>query len=100
MPEDQGRKSAVSQQELKMAEQLIDSMAGDWDPAQYRDDYHDDLLKLVEQKVKSGKTKTVALTAAPKPKRDGKVIDIMHLLRQSVKQAQSKEAPARSRRAG
>lgn len=100
VPEDQGRKSTVSQQELKMAEQLIDSMAGDWDPAQYRDDYHDDLLKLVEQKVKSGKTKTVASAAAPKPKREGKVIDIMHLLRQSVQQAQSKEAPARSRKTG
>jgi DNA end-binding protein Ku len=100
VPEDQGRKSALPQQELKMAEQLIDSMAGDWDPAQYRDDYHDDLLKLVAQKVKSGKTKTISPAAAPKPKRDGKVIDIMHLLRQSVKQAQSKEAPARSRKAG
>jgi DNA end-binding protein Ku len=99
VPEGEGRKSTVSQQELKMAEQLIDSMAGDWEPAEYRDDYHDDLLKLVAQKVKSGKTKT-APAAAPKPKRQGKVIDIMHLLRQSVKQAQSKEAPARSRKAG
>jgi DNA end-binding protein Ku len=99
VPQEEGRKSAVSQPEVKMAEQLIESMAGEWDPTDYRDEYHDDLLKLIEQKVKSGKTKTVAPAAAPAPRREGKVIDIMHLLRQSVKQAQGKEAPARSRKA-
>jgi DNA end-binding protein Ku len=100
VPQEEGRKSAVSQPEVKMAQQLIESMAGDWDPTEYRDEYHDDLLKLIEQKVKSGKTKTVAPATAPAPRREGKVIDIMHLLRQSVKQAQGKETPARSRKTG
>ena len=100
LPQNGSRKESVSRSEIKMAEQLIASMAGDWDPADYRDEYHDDVLKLIERKVKSGKTKTVAAAAAPKPKREGKVIDIMHLLRQSVKQAGEKEPSSRSPKAG
>ena len=95
-----GGKNAVSQGELKMAQQLIDSMAGDWDPDTYRDEYREDLLRLIEQKVKSGKTKSVASGAAPRPKGEGKVIDIMHLLWQSVQQANAKDSPARTRKAG
>lgn len=99
LPQNGGRKERIAPSEIKMAQQLIASMAGAWDPADYRDEYRDDVLELIERKVKSGKTKTVA-AAAPKPKREGKVIDIMHLLRQSVKQAAEKELPSRSRRAG
>jgi DNA end-binding protein Ku len=95
-----GGKNAVSPGELKMAQQLIDSMAGAWDPDTYRDEYREDLLRMIEQKIKSGKTKTVAAGAAPRPKGEGKVIDIMHLLRQSVRQANAKESPARTRKAG
>lgn len=96
------KKNAPSPQEVKMAEQLIDSMAGRWQPAKYKDDYQVHLLKLIERKIKTGKTKAVDSAAeAPRAKREGKVIDIMHLLRQSVRQAQSKEgAAARKRKAG
>jgi DNA end-binding protein Ku len=94
-------KAKVSSQEIKMAEQLVENMVGDWSPGKYRDEYHEDLLKLIEKKVKAGKTKVVeAEEEAPRPKRPGKVIDIMHLLRQSVKQAQGKERTTRQRKAG
>ena len=100
VPQGRSRKNAISSQEVKMAEQLIDSMAGQWNPAKYRDDYREHLLKLVERKINAGKTKVVQSAAeTPRPKSTGKVIDIMHLLRQSVKQAQSKDTPARSRKA-
>ena len=100
VPQDKVKSSGVSDQEIKMAEQLIESMTGKWNPAKYRDDYHEHLLKLIERKVKAGKTKVVeSAVEAPRPKRAGKVIDIMHLLRQSVKQAQSKDTPARARKA-
>jgi DNA end-binding protein Ku len=101
LPENSGKKGAVSEQEVKMAEQLVDSMTGDWQPEKYRDEYHDDLLRLIEKKVKAGKTETVeSPTTAPRPRPRGKVIDMMQLLRQSVKQAQSKEGAGRSRQAG
>jgi DNA end-binding protein Ku len=101
LPQSVDKKAAVSSQEVKMAEQLVGSMTGEWQPDKYRDEYHDDLLKLIERKVKAGQTKAVESAAeAPRPKREGKVIDMMQLLRQSVKQAQSKEGATRQRKAG
>jgi non-homologous end joining protein Ku len=55
-------------------------------------------MKIVDEKVESGKTKVVdtAMPAAPREQR-GKVIDIMHLLRESVEQA-SKRGPRKGER--
>jgi DNA end-binding protein Ku len=89
---------AASGPETKMAEQLIATMVGKWDPGKYRDEYHDDLLKLIENKIKAGKTKTVEPSKKPRPKQ-GKVIDIMELLQRSVKQARAKEGSGRQRKA-
>jgi len=74
-------------------------MSDKWNPKAYRDEYREDLLKLIDKKVKSGQTKVVEKTgSAPRPEQRGNVIDIMHLLRQSVNQAHKKEEPARRRR--
>jgi DNA end-binding protein Ku len=84
--------AARTNQELKMAEQLVQTMVGEWQPEKYRDEYREDLLELIDRKVKSGQTKTIEPgETASRPKRQGKVIDIMHLLRQSVAQVQKKE---------
>ena len=92
--------AAGSNQELKMAEQLVETMAGKWNPKKYRDEYHQDLLRLIDKKIKSGQTKAIGpAEAAPRPKPQGKVIDIMHLLRQSMEQAHKKNEPARRRKA-
>ena len=48
-----------SNQELKMAEQLVETMAGKWNPKKYRDEYHQDLLQMIDKKIKSGQTKTI-----------------------------------------
>lgn len=84
-----------------MADQLVDAMAAEWEPEKYRDEYHDDLLQLIEKKVQSGQTRAMA-TAKPQPAREGKgkVVDIMHLLRESLNKAgKTAEEPARRRKA-
>jgi DNA end-binding protein Ku len=95
------KRAVVSPQEIKMAERLVESMMGKWQPEKYRDEYRDDLMKIIDRKVESGKTKVVESTmpAAARAQR-GKVIDIMHLLRESVEQASKRgerkdEAPRR-----
>jgi DNA end-binding protein Ku len=94
------RSAAGSNQELKMAEQLVEAMAGKWDPKKYRDEYHEDILRMIDKKIKSGHTKVIEpAEAVPPPKRQGKVVDIMHLLRQSMEQAGKKDEPARRRKA-
>jgi len=90
----------ASKQELKMAEQLVDTMAGTWNPEKYRDEYHQDLLELIDKKIKSGQIKAIeSEESAPRPKQQGKVIDIMHLLRQSLEQGHKKNEPSRRRKA-
>ena len=83
----------VSPQELKMAEQLVEAMATHWSPEQYHDTYREDLLKLIDHKVKSGKVSEVS---EPPRRKTGEsnVIDIMSLLRRSVEQQISGSAPA------
>lgn len=91
---------AVSPKEVELAERLVESMESKWNPEKYHDDYRNDLMKIIEKKIKAGKTKVIERAApAHKAPAGGKVIDIMHLLRQSVKQADRKEEPSRRRKA-
>lgn len=88
---------AVTAQELKMAEQLVGAMVGEWQPKNYRDTYRDDLLKMIDEKVKGEK---VTAPKEAKPAQGAEVIDIMALLRRSVEQRQAAPAertPARKR---
>jgi len=48
----QGR--ALDARELKMAEQLVDALSGDFDPAEYRDEYRDRVHEFVAKKAKGG----------------------------------------------
>jgi DNA end-binding protein Ku len=98
VPESGEKGAAVSAEEIKMAERLVESMTGAWNPEKYRDEYSKDIRKLIDKKVKAGRTKAIeAELPAERPKRDGKVIDIMHLLRESVEKA-SKPAPEQAGR--
>jgi DNA end-binding protein Ku len=100
IPEANSKGRAISANEIKMAERLIDAMSGPWDPAKYRDEYREDLEKLIEKKIKSGRPTAVATDAkAPARRAGGQVVDIMSLLRRSVDQAQKKEDAPRRRKA-
>jgi DNA end-binding protein Ku len=46
------RKQKLSPGELEMARELIDRMAGDFDPSKYRDTYREKLLKVIKQKAR------------------------------------------------
>src|SRR5699024_3064806 len=43
----------ISEREVEMAEQLISSMSGDWDPDQFKDDFRVRLQKVIEERVRS-----------------------------------------------
>jgi DNA end-binding protein Ku len=102
LPADSLDELAVTAQELNMAELLVNAMAGEWKPEQYRDTYHDDVLRLIEEKIKGG---TITARKEPKPKEGAEVVDIMALLRQSIESKKTVPAdktpkPARGRAAG
>jgi DNA end-binding protein Ku len=64
---------------LRMATELVDSLAGDWDPSQYRDTYTDELRKRIEAK-EAGEE----ITEEPEAEPEGKVVDLMEALQASV----------------
>jgi len=78
--------AAVSKAEITMAEKLIDGMTAKWDPDKYRDEYRNEVLALVRQKVKSGKTHEIVTTERKTARRapQGDVVDLMPLLKQSL----------------
>lgn len=77
--------SGITDKELKMALSLVEDMSEKWNPAAYHDTYREDVLKLVEKKVKAGQTHTLTEPTgeAPVPKASN-VVDLVALLKQSL----------------
>jgi DNA end-binding protein Ku len=73
----------VSAKELEMAQQLVESLAADWEPERFQDTYREQVLELVERKA-AGETDVVVATEAPTRE---KVVDLMAALEASVKEA-------------
>jgi DNA end-binding protein Ku len=67
-------------QEKQMARQLLDSMAGDFEPDQFSDDYREALEAVIDAKVEG---REVVETEEPQPNA-GNVVDLMSALRASV----------------
>jgi DNA end-binding protein Ku len=77
-----GKDASIGARELAMAEQLIDGMMTDWEPGKYKDRFHGDVMKMIEEKAKTGTFKPKA------PKERGEVandvVDLLELLKKSV----------------
>ena len=69
----------VSDREVKMAQQLIDSLSSDFDPSKYRDEYRDKVLDLIERKAQGQEIAVQPEAAAP-----AKVPDLMAALEASL----------------
>ncbi|HEV7187691.1 MAG TPA: Ku protein [Blastococcus sp.] len=79
---------SVRPQELKMAEALIGSMTGEFDPSQFTDDYREAMTALLEAKQTGGEVAQV-----PEVPDDGSaVVDLMSALRRSVERARGGSA--------
>jgi DNA end-binding protein Ku len=74
---------SVRPQELQMAEALIGSMTGEFDPAQFTDDYREAMTALLEAKQSGGEVQAVPEA----PDTGAAVVDLMSALRRSVERA-------------
>ena len=84
----------VRPQEQAMAESLVASMAGDFEPEQYHDDYREALQMVIDAKIE-GREVVETAPAAPDT---GQVVDLMAALRASVeaaKRSRGEAAPAK-----
>ena len=73
----------VRKAELDMAKALVNSLAAEWDPGKYTDEYRQNLMRIIKAKMKG---KTVELEAQEEP-RQAEVIDLMERLRRSLEQS-------------
>lgn len=76
----------VSDAEVAAAERLVAAMVGPWDPQAYRDEYRDDLLRLIQEKRAAGQAQAVTPAEKAPPGGQGRVVDIMTLLKRSIEQ--------------
>ena len=49
----------VSPREVEMAKKLVEEMTEPWKPEQYHDTYHEDLMKLIDKRIKEGKRRSL-----------------------------------------
>ncbi|MFC7622159.1 Ku protein [Microlunatus sp. GCM10028923] len=81
--------ASVSKQEKKMASSLIDSLAGDFRPDAFTDEYQEQLRTLIEAKKAEGEALDTAATFGVEEgegESGGEVIDLVEALRRSVEE--------------
>jgi len=75
--------------EVKIAHQLIEALAGEWDPEKYHDNFQENLKELIQAKLEGQEVKPVE-----KPKKLAPVVDLMAALKQSLAEMEGKKKPA------
>jgi DNA end-binding protein Ku len=74
-------------QELKMAASLIESMAADFEPTEFTDDYQAAVRELIDAKLERGESATLETEEKPEAGKQGEVIDLLTALQRSVDRA-------------
>jgi DNA end-binding protein Ku len=90
----------IGSRELDMASELIDRMAGHWEPEKFSDEYRHALLDLINKKIEHGGE--VPAEERPGKRPSSKVIDLVSVLQESLEKAghggkrkSAKKAPRR-----
>ncbi len=84
--EDAVAESDVKDAELDLARQVIESISGEFEPEEFRNEYRDELRQMLEAKLAGQEI------AKPEPAPETPVIDLMEALKASV--AETKKQPA------
>ena len=83
--------------------QLYGLDTGDWHPDDYHDTYHEDLLKLIDKRIKAGETEVISTTESQETTEEpsrGNVVDLMALLKRSVQDKAKRRSSSNHRREG
>src|SRR5437588_10052911 len=75
--------------EVKVAHQLIEALAAEWEPEKYHDDFQENLKNLIQTKLEGG-----TIVEIDKPKKMAPVVDLMAALKQSLAEMEGKKKPA------
>ena len=84
LPVESLAKAKASEAEVRLAERLVDEMKMKWEPEKLVDEYHDDVLALIERKRRGEKP---ARASKKKSAKEAKIVDLVELLKKSVAQS-------------
>lgn len=94
LPDKKVSEYRISKKELDMARQLIDSMAEEWTPSRYRDEFRDRLRKVIEKRLQSKQVVSPPSAEEAPEHAATNVVDFMSLLKKSI--ASKERTPAAS----
>jgi len=83
----EGLKAAgVTAKEVELAKRLIEDMSEHWNPSEFHNTYHEDLMARIEQKIREGETHELTKPEAESKEErpTAKVIDLAELLKASL----------------
>lgn len=89
--------ATLNKSEKEMARRLVEDMAGDWDPDEYRDSFQEKIMALVDKKASHGDIENVEQEAAEE-RRSADIIDLTELLKRSLGGGKSTKGDANSTR--
>ena len=76
----------IKESELKVAHQLVDALAADWEPKKYYDTFQTNVKELIKARLEGKHVEGVE-----KPKKAAPVVDLMDALKQSLAQMEGKK---------
>jgi DNA end-binding protein Ku len=89
---------AVGKKELDMAKALVQSMTSKWEPDKYKDEYTQELKKVIEEKFEAGGKELPAPKG--KAKAPTNVVDLVAILKKSIEENTGGPAKGKKKAAG
>ena len=93
-------RAKISDKELEMSKQLVESYSEEFTPEEFEDDYQVELRKMIDAKIEAGDTVDLEETFADEEEEDedtgGDVVDLMEALRQSVEKSRESKKDGKS----
>ena len=95
LPGDDIKEYRISDKEMDMAVNLVESMSVEWEPDKYQNEYRDALLAWINEKAESADVPETP--SKKKASKQGDVIDMMDLLKKSVEKTQKERGTAKGK---
>ncbi len=94
LPAEGVKAAGLTDKEMKMGEQLVLDMSSTWNPADFADSFKEQILKLVEEKVKAGQTESVTPIEEAEPAESGaRIYDLTEMLQRSLNNLEKSTPP-------
>ena len=97
LPPESLKAAGLHPKEIDLAKRLVGDMSEHWNPSEFKDTYHEDLMHRIHEKIKLGQTQEITKPESEEGKRaprSAEVIDLAELLKRSLGDGAAKRKPA------